>query len=100
MSQTIPSTYAEARKLADEARDRATARKTEIRRSIERQARTGVRDFHMTPIKVIVDRYCSEDVIWKRAVADNQWYIQYATMYAQQELLNKLDELITLMRDR
>lgn len=73
MVRKIPHTYDEARALADEKRAKA---------------------YH------IADRvqFPKTEALWRQAVADNQWYISYATMYGIGEILTELRELNTLLR--
>lgn len=105
MARVIPTNYEQARELADQARARAYAR---IDHHIQRESmrRTALeierlRDHWwqfwrpnflppMLPFDMAVDRRVADDVDYAVAISDNQWYIQYATMYAQGEQLDEL----------
>ena len=100
----IPRNYLEARELADRARDLAYARReiAKIREAAHRShQRNQIRqhwwqfwrspDLPLTiPFEKAVDRRVANDPDYKGAIADNQWFIQYATMYAQGEILEEL----------
>lgn len=101
---TIPCNYDEARKLADEARDKAYARRR-LARDLEAAHRAHLRSrlrqywwqlWRPTatpltiPFETAVDRRVASDLEYKGAVDDNRWYIQYAIMYAQGEIRDEL----------
>lgn len=86
----LPTSYVEARRLADAARARAVARREEIRQQVLDQVTRGKRRLGLTPVKVVVDRWASQDPVWKAAVADNQWYLAQATSYATCETVDVL----------
>lgn len=98
---TIPRNYAEARTLADKARARAFARLEEIKLDVEveRSTKWGAQKLGSTPTSVIVDRRLATDPTWKSAVADNQWYIQYATMYGQGDIMKQNERVIALLEE-
>ena len=108
MAREIPTNYIEARGLADKARARAYARvdhqvhlESVHRIHVESLLRQHWWQFWkpislpMTslPFDMAVDRRLATDVQYKVAISDNQWYVQYATMYAQGEQLRELREL-------
>jgi len=101
----IPHNYAEARRLADEARARAFIRVDQLR-EMERNHRDAqerlprhARPQHHTPFDLAVNKRVDNDAIFKAAVADNRWYIDYATMYAQGEILNLLRDIVIQVKD-
>lgn len=83
----LPTSYAEAQRLAEAARERAVARREEIRQQVLDQVARGARRLGSTPVKVVVDRWAASDPVWKAAVADNQWYLAQATAYGQGDIL-------------
>ncbi len=101
---TIPRNYEEARELADKARDLAYERRDRARllESAHRShQRAGLREYWWQfwrpttlplsiPFDKAVDRRVANDPEYNGAIKDNQWYIQYATMYAQREVLAEL----------
>lgn len=93
----VPTTHAEARQRADAARDRANRIRQFFRRelllAIENQTPNGKR-YAAQNFEVLLDRTTAADSSWKAAVAENQWMIQYATMYAQTELLELLNRVV------
>lgn len=105
----VPRTYREARDLADQCRARAYQIIDEhrLRECAHREYWRARERKHwwqvwkppaMTfiPLDVAVDYRVAKDSRWKTAVSDNQWYIQYATMYAQGE---QKQELLQLRQD-
>jgi hypothetical protein len=102
----IPRNYAEARSFADYARARAFARIDDLT-ILEEQHRAHLetlpkraRPEVLTPLSVAVDRRVNDDPQFKAAVADNQWYINYATMYAQGEMLELLRDIAARLAPR
>jgi len=105
----IPRNYEEARELADQARARAFARIDWLTK-LEEAHRTYLMGLPkrsqpevLPPLSVAVDRRVNDDPQFKAHVADNRWYIDYATMYAQGEqleLLRQLNRNITLLLER
>jgi hypothetical protein len=100
MTQKIPRSYAEARELADDARTRAFAR-IDVLTLREKQHRAHLetlpkraRPEVMPPLDVAVNRRVDSDPVFKAAVADNRWYIDYATMYGQGEIMALLCDII------
>lgn len=108
MKRIVPTTYRQARDLADASRDKAYAVIDEhrLRESAHRSYwRAKERQYwwqlwkprtHMPlsiPFDTAVDRRVNTDPRWAQHVSDNQWYIQYATMYAQGEQLTELERL-------
>lgn len=100
----IPKNYAEARELADAARARAYAIHDQCRAAEERHRdyiaslRKHQRPQSEIPFDVAVDRRAALDPRWKAAVADNRWYIDYATMYGQGELIDAIGRLTQVLR--
>lgn len=100
----VPHNYDEARRLADEARAKAYVRR-KLARDLEAAHRAHIRA-HLRqywwqfwrpasppltiPFNTAVDRRVASDQEYKGAVSDNQWYIWYATMYAQGEIRDEL----------
>ena len=97
----IPQNYDEARAAADAARDRANRIKTRIQRNIEDAILNDTpngRHYRTQHIDDIVRKQCREDPLWASAVKVNQWMIEYATMYAQGELLEKMNAILAQLR--
>lgn len=101
MTAPIPRDYAEARAAADAARDRANARREWLQGAIQDQIAAGTQNgqrYAREHPAVLLGRLLARDDLWKVAVADNQWYIQYATMYAQGELLEQQRQVLGELR--
>lgn len=97
----VPANYAEARAAADAARDRANKIKARIERDVyvAIQQRTHMGKHYATQhIDDVVRKLCREDPLWNSAVKVNQWMIEYATMYAQGEMIARLDGIIATLR--
>lgn len=102
--RTLPSTYAEARELADAARAKAYARrdlavlKENAHRAYQRaqlrqrwwQVWRPVEMPLSIPFDHAVDRRLARDAVYLGAIADNRWYIDQAIMYGQGEILASL----------
>lgn len=107
MARIIPTTYRQARDLADACRAKAYAVRDEhvLREAAHRaywQDRVRKHWWQFwkpsaapltLPFHTAVDRRTVSDPRWKEAVSDNQWFIQYATMYAQGQQLAELQAL-------
>lgn len=103
----IPANYKEARALADWNRQRFYERVAEIRRkeaaerAINRSRPVRQQRDMSLPFDTAVDLLAAEDRKCKGYAADNKWYIQYANMYAQGELLEEMrrqNEELRLLR--
>jgi hypothetical protein len=98
---TIPRNYIEARKAADDARDKANRIKADIaagvRHEISMNTQNGKR-YAKQNVQLLIDRLTSADPEWQTAVKLNQWYIQYATMYGQGAIIAQLHLLIQEIR--
>lgn len=104
MTRRIPKNYAAARQLSDQARARAFARIDALRereahhRAAQLQLSKSVRrELLNTPLDVAVDQRVNADPQFQAAVADNRWWMNTATMYAQQEIIERLDVIILLL---
>lgn len=98
---TIPSNYTEARQAADAARDKANRIKQDIADGIRHEIAIGSQNgkrYAKQNVQLLIDRTTSNDPEWKTAVAQNQWYIQYATMYAQGTIIAQLAALLRELR--
>ncbi len=91
--------YAEAIRLAEDAAERASARRAELYRQEEnrrqrlfdagrprwfRPWRVNYAPVYL-PIDIWVDVACGTDPIWRGAVSENQWFMQQASMYAARD---------------
>ena len=105
-----PTTYEEAKRLALESRARMIERYEQIAEQ-ERMHRAHLRsmlrkhwwqiwrdigyvrlDF---PFDVLVDRNCATDAIYQTYVGDVQWFLNWASMFAQGEQRDELRALST-----
>lgn len=101
VARILPTTYRQARDLADACRAEAyRVRDEHVLREAAHRAhwrdklrkhwwqfwRPVASPLHL-PFNIAVDRRVKADPRFKEAVSDNQWYIMYATMYAQGQQL-------------
>jgi hypothetical protein len=80
-----PESYAEAIAAANRCRDAFGRRRDDIRAEVVSAWVRGKRDYHGTPIRVIVDRFALNDPWCKAYVADNRWFLEYARTFAVRE---------------
>lgn len=102
----IPENYEEARALADKARALAYAIREQHKISLaaHRAYINAMPKRKRPPLEVsfnvAVDRALATDPRYKAAINDNRWYIDYATMYAQGEILEQNREIIALLHSQ
>lgn len=103
MARRIPRNYRAARELSDLARAKAFTRMDSIydhevaRREALGERKRSQRPDAEAPIDVVVDTRVSQDPKFKVAVADNRWWMNTATMYAQGEIIERLDLIVGLL---
>jgi len=84
------------------ARERASARRAEIREQVYDQEALRRRslgaNYVETSVETIVDRWTGKDPEWQGAAKDNQWYLMQTTAYGTARLVEQNEQIIMLLQ--
>lgn len=104
----LPTTADGARQRAILHRDRAMARRAELRAQIAQRQALAPRQHSMTraPIDHLLDRALGDDTVWNSNAKDNQWWLVQATAFGATEsvavlkyIAGQTKQLIELQRE-